>query len=213
MQALCSSKEPCQWIKRGPGGPLSLCIYTNHSKQLIRHFGNKGKMAEVFWISHGMTLLCSNRAVVFYHFNHLQKAIFISVSHCVAWTVLFQNQPHIIPSVVLSCFYSTCHKYSVLHVHLWWMVFLFLFFSPPKWTKSISSAEQRFLKRTTRTDACQAFPDALKQWLHSWQIPLILNLIRHWTVAHFVLLCCCISTPLFFCLLSLCLSPRHLQLV
>lgn len=35
---------------------MSLCIYTNHSKELIRDFNNREKMAEVFWISHGMTV-------------------------------------------------------------------------------------------------------------------------------------------------------------
>lgn len=54
-------------------------------------------------------------------------------------------------------------------------------------------------KRTARTDACQVFPDAPKQWLHSWQIPLILNLIRHLTVAYSIL-CVLASQP--FCFLS-----------
>lgn len=52
-------------------------------------------------------------------------------------------------------------------------------------------------KRTARTDACQVFPDAPKQWLHSWQIPLILNLIRHLTVAYSIL-CVLASQPLCF---------------
>lgn len=66
-------------------------------------------------------------------------------------------------------------------------------------------------ERTTHTDACQASPDAPKQWLHSLQIPLILNLIRHWTVAYSTF-CSCFSTPLFL-VFSLSVSGLYLQLV
>lgn len=130
-----------------------------------------------------MVWLCSYR-VKFCHFKHPQKAILMSFSLC-GLNFFFCPKPNTYHPICCAQLFLLNRNWC-FHVHLWWMIphppLL-----PPQWTKSISSAEQRFLKEPHAQMHVRFLQMPPKQWLHSWQIPLILNLIRHWTVAYSVI--------------------------
>lgn len=129
-------------------------VFTQITGRLWYEFNNRGKMAEVLWISHGTVVYYVTTGYLI--ILNSREAIFISFSSCVVETT------HIFPSVMLSCLYSTqSHQFSVfIFVYDEW----FSLSCSPSCPKSISAAVQQFIKDHTHM---QLFPDAPKQWLHS----------------------------------------------
>lgn len=165
-------------------------------------------MAEVF-------LSCSYSVVIFYHLRHpRKKAIFMCLSLCGLNCSIPKSTTHHPICCARLFLLNKNATNAVFSRHLWWIIFFslsFFFFSSSVNQINFLHRTTAF-KKTTRADACQVFPDAPKQWLHSWQIPLILNLIRHRTVAYSVLCGLESQAPFVSCLLSLRLCPLHRQL-
>lgn len=138
----------------------------------------------MFWTSHGMIVYyVATEWFCFIIPNIYRKQN--SYLRLPVWPKLPHTQTNRISSHLLCSVVSTQQNAtnSVFLCSFMMNDFSLSFLSPPPLRPQLNQihflCRTTVFKRTARTDACQVFPDAPKQWLHSWQIPLILNLIRH----------------------------------